>query len=323
MKNLRPITLLFLLMTMVVALSAQERNEKASLDFFQQGMRAYGNGQYDFAIASFEKALTHDKDNGLTYLYLGLSELKLKNYTDALNMLSKASNLDKTMTKNIDFLLGMGETNAGLGNYDLAEKYFRQGIALESTNSEAYYKLGKLVYMEGRNDTASANLIFDTCMALDPKMLNRFINMAESYSRLGDHSKAIDQYIRIMRYANEPITFYNAATQYFKDKQYENAARLYQHTLELIKDNPDLRVRCYAAIGNCQSKLSNYNSAISAYKEAVSIDPNNVNAILGVAHCYHQLNNREEAMKWFQRAADLGNPDAQNWLNFYVEEDNP
>ena len=54
----------------------------------------YNNGKYDFAVASLEKALTNDKLNGLNYLYLGLSELKLKNCTEVLNMLSKGQNID-------------------------------------------------------------------------------------------------------------------------------------------------------------------------------------------------------------------------------------
>lgn len=317
----------YLIFAILIASSAcvmaQERNEKASLDLFQQGMRAYNNGQYDFAVASFEKALTNDKLNGLTYLYLGLSELKLKNYTEALNMLSKGQNLDESMKQNVDFLLGMGETHAGLGNYDLAEKYFRMALAIDTRSSAAYYKLGQLVYMEGRNDTTRANEIFDTCMMLDPKMLTRFLNVAESYARLGDHSRAIEQYIRVMRYADDPIVFYNAATQYFKSKDYEHATVLYQRTIEMIKHNPELKVRCYTAIGNCQSRLQRYESAISAYKEAVAMDYENVNATLGIANAYHQLDNREEARKWFTRAAELGSSDAQNFLNFYTEEDNP
>ena len=313
-------TLSILLLACFTMLSmSQTYNEKGSIELFQQGMSAYKTGQYDFAKAAFQKAINYDPGNGLSYYYLGLSEVKLKEYSEALDMLGKAQNIDPTLSNNVEFNMAMGLTHAGLGNYPLAEKYLRTAIKQDATSAEAYYNLATQVYMQGYNDTIHANALLDTCMSIDPKMVNQFINIALQYEQLGDNSSAIKQYERILKQANTPLVNFNLARLYYKEKQYNQAIALYQRVIELSANDPKTTTTALLAIGNAYSKLENYPEAINYFNQALEITPNNNNALLGLGNAYYQTDNTEMAMQMFQQAADNGSIDARNWMNYYKQ----
>ena len=117
---------------------------------------------------------------------MGLSEVKLKEYSEALDMLGKAQSIDHSLSSNAEFNSAMGLTHAGLGNYTLAEKYLRTAIKQDATSAEAYDNLATQVDMQGYNDSIHANELLDTCLSISPKIVNQFINIAWQYEQLGD-----------------------------------------------------------------------------------------------------------------------------------------
>ena len=111
----------------------------------------------------------------------------------------------------------------------------------------------------------------------------------------------------------------NKGVQAYKNARYEEAIEHFQTAVNL---DPTLTMtHMYLATAYAQQVVPNSDTAankaladhaIAAYKDALQIDPNNVNAIKGVASIYFSMNKPDDAKTWQQKvlAADPKDPEA-------------
>jgi tetratricopeptide (TPR) repeat protein len=107
--------------------------------------------------------------------------------------------------------------------------------------------------------------------------------------------------------------------QAYKNARYEEAIEHFQSAVNL---DPSLTMtHMYLATAYAQQVVPNSDTpankalsdhAIGAYKDALQIDPNNVNAIKGIAAIYFGQNKADDAKAWQQKvlAADPKDPEA-------------
>ena len=67
---------------------------------------------------------------------------------------------------------------------------------------------------------------------------------------------------------------------------------------------------------NKQYELHAFNLAIKSYEDVLRQDPNNVTAMGNLADCYRNLNQLEEAAKWYARAVNRSGAEGQHVLNY-------
>jgi tetratricopeptide (TPR) repeat protein len=111
----------------------------------------------------------------------------------------------------------------------------------------------------------------------------------------------------------------NKGVQAYKNARYEEAIEHFQSAVNL---DPSLTMtHMYLATAYAQQVVPNSDTAsnkaladraIAAYKDALQIDPNNVNAIKGIASIYFSMNRPDDAKAWQQKvlAADPKDPEA-------------
>ncbi|MGA9717936.1 MAG: tetratricopeptide repeat protein [Acidobacteriaceae bacterium] len=111
----------------------------------------------------------------------------------------------------------------------------------------------------------------------------------------------------------------NKGVQAYKNARYEEAIDHFQTAVNL---DPSLTMtHMYLATAYAQQVVPQSDSAankalgehaVAAYKDALQIDPNNVNAIKGIASIYFSLNRPDDAKAWQQKvlAADPKDPEA-------------
>ena len=111
----------------------------------------------------------------------------------------------------------------------------------------------------------------------------------------------------------------NKGVQAYKNARYEEAINHFQTAVNL---DPSLTMtHMYLATAYAQQVVPNSDTpankaladhAIAAYKDALQIDPNNVNAIKGIAAIYFSMNKPDDAKAWQQKvlAADPKDPEA-------------
>jgi tetratricopeptide (TPR) repeat protein len=111
----------------------------------------------------------------------------------------------------------------------------------------------------------------------------------------------------------------NKGVQAYKNARYEEAINHFQTAVNL---DPSLTMtHMYLATAYAQQVVPNSDTpanktladhAIAAYKDALQNDPNNVNAIKGIASIYFSMNRADDAKAWQQKvlAVDSKDPEA-------------
>ncbi len=111
----------------------------------------------------------------------------------------------------------------------------------------------------------------------------------------------------------------NKGVQAYKNAKYEEAIEHFQTAVNL---DPSLTMtHMYLATAYAQQVVPNSDTAankaladhaVAAYKDALQNDPNNINAIKGVASIYFSMNKPDDAKAWQQKvlAADPKDPEA-------------
>ena len=99
MKTLYKITLLIILMFFAGTIFAQN-------DELEKGIELYNKGEYQKAAETLQKTVETDEKDRKAWLYLGMSETKLKNKSKAVKAFQKADKIsdrekesDETQTK--------------------------------------------------------------------------------------------------------------------------------------------------------------------------------------------------------------------------------
>ncbi len=104
---------------------------------FDEGLAFFNQSQFAEAIPYFEKAVSLEPDFYQAYLYLGRSQLNLRNYGKALSSLRTAYRLSpedfkkQTLDILIDALLGAAFSELKEGNFQTSMSYVREVLSVE------------------------------------------------------------------------------------------------------------------------------------------------------------------------------------------------
>ncbi|MEG1848374.1 MAG: tetratricopeptide repeat protein [Lachnospiraceae bacterium] len=210
--------------TAIVALRPKESDA-----YYLRGSVEMDNGQYDAAIADFEKAMELAPDNYDIYIDIYLScdkngytqvgqdylkkllqtpEIKLsqfdkgrisyylKDYETARNALEEARSEDN---KKVDVILMLGQTYEALGDYNYAANIYAEYIKKDEKQPEVYNQLGlcKLVM----KDYDAALAAFQSALKLENNDIMQTLQYNEivTYEYLSDYKQAavkLEKYLK-------------------------------------------------------------------------------------------------------------------------------
>jgi tetratricopeptide (TPR) repeat protein len=118
---------------------------------FDKGLALFSQGQFAEAIPFFEKAVSLEPDFYQAYLYLGRSQLNLRNYSKALSSLRKAYRLSPEDFKKqvadilIDALLGAAFSELKEGNFLTSLSYIREILSTEPKSQRIKADLSRVL----------------------------------------------------------------------------------------------------------------------------------------------------------------------------------
>ena len=124
------------------------------------------NASYDKAAAAYKKSLELKPDDAGTYNQLGNLYGAQKKFPEATEALSKAAQLDPTMSAKANFNIGAMLVNNGKAAE--ASEYFKKAVAADPSYAEADYQLGSTLMMKGTVDPKTGQQSYppDTAPAL-------------------------------------------------------------------------------------------------------------------------------------------------------------
>lgn len=109
---------------------------------------------YDDALATFSKVLMREPANSLARINVGYICLKKRIFGEAIEHLSKAIRLDndRKATLYAHFYLGLVYLEREM--FEDAEVFFRKTLTMGPNLIEAYYELGRALWLDGQADEA-------------------------------------------------------------------------------------------------------------------------------------------------------------------------
>ena len=112
------------------------------------------SASYDEALGTFSKVLMREPANALARVNVGYICLKKQIFGEAIEHLSRAIRLDndRKATLYAHFYLGLVYLEREM--FEDAEAFFRKALALGPNLVEAYYELGRALWLAGRRDEA-------------------------------------------------------------------------------------------------------------------------------------------------------------------------
>ena len=258
--------------------TAAGQAEKSS----SQGLEAYRSGDYARAGQLFAQAITQDKENSSYYVNLGMSELALGEYEDALASFSQACELGGSR---FYALRGRGLACMGLGNYEDACKAFDEALA-EKEASSAALKRDILCYRAeayaGNREWEAALSDYKTLAESGYRTKDLYLLMGDTYAQAGD---------------------------------FENALAFYQKSLDI--DGADYRSLLHMA--GTLDRAGAESERETVLNAALQITPKSAEELCGKGQCLLELSLEQEAFAAFEESYHNGCRKAGLFLGYCYE----
>ena len=185
-----------------------------------------------------------------------------------------------------------------------AEKYFKQAEALVGTASE-------------NSDQQIA--LFEKALELDPGMVSAEFNLGVIHSRLRNHQKAADHFIKVLQKIppDNPTaanTHYMAAANLKALGKTEEALEHLQKALALNPRHAD----ALSLEGNIFLEQGKTEEAKGILEKAIQADTTVPEAFYNLALIAHKLGQTDDALKYYQKFVELMPENAKAQLNLAV-----
>lgn len=242
-------------------------------------------GDYERASELAQRELVHDTPDVRSgaYQLMGMSAFKSGRTEEALEWLHKALEVDP------DNALGkyrLATVYDDIGQYDKALPYFEDAVAAAPKNNPTIQRLASVYRKLGRR--ADARRLLEQAIENNAFEVRAYVGLAEMAIEQGDRA--------LVERARDQLT-------------------------DLLAHIPDT-TQVWVTLGLVEVKLGRFERAIQAYRRALSLDPQNVAALLNLAKLYENNGEVGEAGALYERAAQLALTIAQAEVisDFYMSQ---
>ncbi len=245
------------------------------------GMIHFANGENNQAIESLQRAVEFDPTNPFVYH-------ELARVYEALGMHDEAEHaLQRLILSKPNYFTG----NNSLGIFYLRQNRYREAV-------DQFHRVTELIPYDSRG----------------------YSNLGAAYHYLNELDSARVYYTQAIAIAPDYIAASNLATLYFAEERYDEAARMYEMTLEF--DDKDyvvwgnLATAYYWSPGERHKSQNAYERAIELAREANTQNPNDPSIVISLAGFHAMIGDREQANKYLHEALRIAPGDA--WFMFYA-----
>lgn len=278
---------------------------------------------YEQAVRIYKGLLTTEPDN-LEYLK-SLGDLYVKIGDDKVAG-DYYNEIVKIQPQNIDALNNLGAIYRRLKLYDESISVLERVVLIDPSNVQAYYNLGFTYKIMGSHDDAIQ--CFNTVVEENPRDVLAFNHIGTIYAAQKKHAEAVNSYFRGLKVdPNHPILHLNLAKSFEKmgdfvkaQNEYEAALKSKPGWIEAIESYSDLLVRknktknateivkkalvlnpkdsaMHTKLGDVYRCQENFEDAETEYNTALSITPDYVKALSGLANSYEITGRMDEALE--------------------------
>lgn len=266
-------------------------------------------GQLDQALNLLNECITNDSKQGALYYNRAVIYLQKKDFRNALTDFQKAKQLGdqssaklerqanslkrQSEDKQITALIGLADAETSAGRYDEALKYYDEAITLRPGEHQLLFAKANLGLLQ-KNPFISLDALesvkdigltqeqkqeVDLIKAYSLGRINRIPEAVKLLERGLYTDQSIDSRPReLLSYFYLLLSKYDKAINVLQSRQYTDP-------------------NTYVVAGNASLRMKNFSLAIRYFRAAKAIDPDNLNAAVGMAMCLSQQNKNNAAIE--------------------------
>ncbi|KAF3760559.1 hypothetical protein M406DRAFT_295911 [Cryphonectria parasitica EP155] len=282
----------------------------------QKGLQAIqsktGEG-YEEAAAAFDKAIELN-DLGayeaFAYNMRGTFACLRGKHEQALVDLSKSIELDPTMTQSY---IKRASMSLELGDPERAEKDFELALQQSADDPDIYYHRAQLHFIKG--EFAEAAKDYQKSIDLDPKFIFSHIQLGVTQYKMGSIASSMATFRRCMKNFEKVPDVYNYYGELLLDQgKYMEAIEKFESAIEMEKQEKPTSMNVLPLINKALAifqEKSDFAEAEKLCQKALIIDPECDIAVATMAQLLLQQGKVTEALKYFERAAELARTEGE------------
>lgn len=178
--------------------------ELSAGDWSEMGNAQAKRGEYEEAVASYDRAIGLDAYNPDLWYNKGLALSNLGRYEDALYCYQRATNIKPF---DADIWLSRGAALSGLGRYEEALESYDRAVEFDSEDADAWNNRGTVLAKLGRYEEAIHS--YDRAIDLELEDADTWNNKGTILARLGRHEEALECYNRAIDLEPEDADAWN------------------------------------------------------------------------------------------------------------------
>jgi serine/threonine-protein kinase len=274
---------------------------------------SYGTSEWlAKARSACDQAVARAPNVADAHTCLGNVDRDTGQYEKAVAEFQKATTLDPTSD---DAFRGLADAYQKMNKTSEAEATFRKAIGLRPQYWDGYNWLGVFYWEQGRYDDAGK--MFEEVIGLTPDNFRGYSNLGGIYLLQGRYQEAIPILEKSVSLRPTGEVFDNLGYAYFSMRKFEEAARNFEEGLKLDKTSwlswGNLGDADYWAPGRRQQASEAYREALRLSDERLRINARDGRILAYRATYLAMLDRNKEATESLQRALSISpkNPDVQ------------
>ncbi|KAA3659087.1 MAG: tetratricopeptide repeat protein [Calditrichaeota bacterium] len=269
------------------------------------GILAKGTGKYEQAVQDFKRALEIDPVNSDA----------LRELAGAYVRLNQPEKVEELYLEAIDLKPGHWENYYELalfyyrkGDYAKAEKQYQIVAELSPQNYKAVRNLGVIYLLKEQYE--KAQIMCERSIAIKPNY-GAYANLGLIYFTQNKYKESARMYEKALELNdNFYLNWGNLAISYDLIPEEKHKAKpTYLHAIELAEKqlavNPN-NIKCLRSLASYYSALGQFDKSIHYLVKALGLAPDDVELMFQAAGRYLEVNNREQALYFVERALQNG-----------------
>lgn len=282
----------------------------------QLGLRAMdkktGDG-YEEAAAAFDKALELDEleeHEAFAYNMRGTFRYLRGENLEALSDLTKSVDLQPSLTQSF---IKRASMHLELGNKDAAAEDFEKAMEQNNDDPDIYYHRAQLHFILG--EFAEAAKDYQKSIDLDRDFIFSHIQLGVTQYKMGSIASSMATFRRCIKNFDKVPDVYNYYGELLLDQQkYQEAIEKFDTAVEMEKSTKPLGMNVLPLINKALALFQwkqDFAEAEKLCQKALIIDPECDIAVATMAQLLLQQGKVTEALKYFERAAELSRTEGE------------
>jgi len=188
---------------------------------------------------------------------------------------------------------------------------FQDRIA--TSKSLAHYAMGQVYDLLGQ--TNKAVMEYESALQFDEASYLIHLRLGANYARLDMLTKAKEELKLVNHYNPEDLqSHYLLALIHSTEKDYDNAAKEYEHILKTFSNAEPENIEIYGYLGQLYYSQKKYMQAIEQFEKILNLEPGNADVLYLLGSLYLEVDEQQKSIDLLKRSIAI-DPDHDGSLN--------